>query len=207
MKRIIITLLALLTLSFYSCNILTEDPKDFVSPQNFFKTEDEVTSALYGVYEKLHNIYIGDYEKIFIGDIGVDIMITRQSPRIDVYQYYLLEAPTVEYSTMWKDHYSAIGAANMVINRINASSNLKEEFKNKIIGEVRFLRAFFYYRFLSVRLNRLKNKLLANYLRNRGNDLATVRNSAFCVAILSNNSFICKYNIFFRKYELSVAIL
>lgn len=64
-----------------------------------------------------------------------------------------------------------------------------------------------YYRFLSVRLNRLKNKLLANYLRNRGNDLATVRNSAFCVAILSNNSFICKYNIFFRKYELSVAIL
>ena len=145
MKRIIITLLALLTLSFYSCNILTEDPKDFVSPQNFFKTEDEVTSALYGVYEKLHNIYIGDYEKIFIGDIGVDIMITRQSPRIDVYQYYLLEAPTVEYSTMWKDHYSAIGAANMVINRINASSNLKEEFKNKILGEVRFLRAFFYY--------------------------------------------------------------
>ena len=66
---------------------------------------------------------------------------------------------------------------------------------------------YYYFRFLSVRLNRLKNKLLANYLRNRGNDLATVRNSAFCVAILSNNSFICKYNIFFRKYELSVAIL
>ena len=64
-----------------------------------------------------------------------------------------------------------------------------------------------YFRFLSVRLNRLKNKLLANYLRNRGNDLATVRNSAFCVAILSNNSFICKYNIFFRKYELLAAIL
>ena len=67
--------------------------------------------------------------------------------------------------------------------------------------------AYSYFIFLSVRLNRLKNKLLANYLRNRGNDLATVRNSAFCVAILSNNSFICKYNIFFRKYELSVAIL
>ena len=65
----------------------------------------------------------------------------------------------------------------------------------------------YYFRFLSVRLNRLKNKLLANYLRNRGNDLATVRISAFCVAMLSNNSFICKYNIFFRKYELSVAIL
>jgi hypothetical protein len=35
----------------------------------------------------------------------------------------------------------------------------------------------------------LRNKLLANYLRNRGNDLATVRISAFCVAMLSNKPF------------------
>ena len=66
---------------------------------------------------------------------------------------------------------------------------------------------YYYFRFFSVWLNRLRNKLLANYLRNRGNDLATVRISVFCVAMLSNNSFICKYNIFFRKYEVSVAIL
>ena len=63
-----------------------------------------------------------------------------------------------------------------------------------------------YFRFLSVWLNQLRNKLLTNYLRNRGNDLATVRISAFCVAMLSNNSFIYKYNIFFRKYELSTVI-
>ena len=64
-----------------------------------------------------------------------------------------------------------------------------------------------YFRFSSVRLNRLRNKLLANYLKSGGNELATVRISAFCVAMLSNNSFICKYSIFFRKYELSAAVL
>lgn len=48
----------------------------------------------------------------------------------------------------------------------------------------------FYFRFSSVRLNRLRNKLLANYLKSGGNELATVRISAFCVAMLSNNSFI-----------------
>ena len=64
-----------------------------------------------------------------------------------------------------------------------------------------------YFRFSSVRLNRLRNKLLANYLRSSGNEFATVRISAFCVAMLSNNSFICKYSIFFRKYELSAAVL
>ena len=60
-----------------------------------------------------------------------------------------------------------------------------------------------YFRFSLVRLNQLKNKLLANYLRNRGNDLATVRISAFCVAMLLNNSFISKNDSFPRKYKLS----
>ena len=41
-----------------------------------------------------------------------------------------------------------------------------------------------------------------NYLRSSGNELTTVRISPFYVAMLSNNSFICKYDIFFRKYEL-----
>ncbi|RGQ87918.1 hypothetical protein DWY73_22735 [Bacteroides fragilis] len=69
------------------------------------------------------------------------------------------------------------------------------------------LKVRMYFRFSSVRLNRLRNKLLANYLKSGGNELATVRISAFCVAMLSNNSFICKYSIFFRKYELSAAVL
>ena len=47
----------------------------------------------------------------------------------------------------------------------------------------------FYFRFSLVWLNRLKNKLLANYLRSSGNELAIVRISAICDAMLSNNSF------------------
>lgn len=39
---------------------------------------------------------------------------------------------------------------------------------------------YFYFRFSSVGFNRLKNKLLAEYLRNRGNELATVQISAIC---------------------------
>ena len=50
----------------------------------------------------------------------------------------------------------------------------------------------------------MKNKLLANYLRNRGNDLATVQISAFCVAMLSNNSSCDKgNNIFGKEWENS----
>lgn len=75
------------------------------------------------------------------------------------------------------------------------------------VGDPEEVNGKIYFRFSSVRLNRLRNKLLANYLKSGGNELATVRISAFCVAMLSNNSFICKYSIFFRKYELSAAVL
>lgn len=45
-----------------------------------------------------------------------------------------------------------------------------------------------YFRFSTVCLNQLYNKLLANYLRNSGNELVTVRISVICGAMLSNNS-------------------
>lgn len=47
---------------------------------------------------------------------------------------------------------------------------------------------WFYFRFSTVWLNQLYNKLLANYLRNSGNELVTVRISVICGAMLSNNS-------------------
>ena len=40
-----------------------------------------------------------------------------------------------------------------------------------------------HFRFLSIWFNRLRNKLLTNYLRNRGNDLVTVQISALSVII------------------------
>lgn len=145
MKRIFRYILLLsLSCGYSSCDILEVNPKEFTSPDNFFETEDEITSALYGVYGSMHNIYIGDYERIFAGDIGVDVMITRQSPRIDVYQYYQMQTPTTEWSERWRAHYDAIGGANMVINRTQKST-VDEKFKDQIIAEAKVLRAFFYH--------------------------------------------------------------
>lgn len=47
-----------------------------------------------------------------------------------------------------------------------------------------------YFRFSTVWHNRLRNKHLTEYLRNSGNELETVRFSAICGAMLSNNSFL-----------------
>lgn len=145
MKLILKLLLTInLLFSFNACDILEENPKDFISPDTFFKTEDEVKSALYGVYEFMHNDNIGDYMKIFIGDLGVDEMLCRTVVRINVCQYYEMESLPNEFSDIWREHYKAIGAANMMINR-TLESNLDENFKQQVVSEAKVLRAFFYY--------------------------------------------------------------
>ena len=60
---------------------------------------------------------------------------------------------------------------------------------NKLYQAITIKANTVYFRFSLVWLNRLKNKLLANYLRSSGNELAIVRISAICDAMLSNNSF------------------
>ena len=90
-----------------------------------------------------------------------------------------------------------ISCENMALNYFTANWTL---FK-KSLYLPNYVRKF-YFKFFSVWFNQLKNKLLVNYLRSSGNELTTVRISPFYVAMLSNNSFICKYDIFFRKYEL-----
>lgn len=87
---------------------------------------------------------------------------------------------------------------------IKFTIEIKDQPKKALEGIASFL---YYFRFSSVRLNRLRNKLLANYLKSGGNELATVRFSEIYVTMLANNSFICIYNSFSRKYKLSATIL
>jgi hypothetical protein len=53
--------------------------------------------------------------------------------------------PTNKFAeTLWSGHYKGIGAANKALAALETAS-LPDDEKNKLIGEVRFLRAYFYF--------------------------------------------------------------
>lgn len=129
----------------FSCNdTLLEKPKNFISPTEYFKTEAEIESAIYGVYDFLHYDHISGYEWMLIGDLGTDVSVTRNIGRVS-YQYSDMETIPTEYINMWRQYYRAIGAANLVIKRVEASDDVSDDFKKRIIGEAKFLRAFYYH--------------------------------------------------------------
>ena len=141
---------AIFMLIFPACNeILEEDPKSFVSPDGFFNTESEAEAALFGVYDFLNSRspasrFIGEVDWISIGWLGTDVGKTRDLSRTK-YQKGELEQVQADYITWWRLYYRAIGAANMVISRVEASEKFPADFKKRIVGEAKFLRAFFYH--------------------------------------------------------------
>lgn len=138
LKYLFITVLVI----FSSCeDILIEKPQSFVAPDQFFNTEEEAESAIYGVYNFLHNTAVADWEHFDKSELGTDIGNGR------VVKWRQGEFDTWEPdAAIWRIHYEAIGAANFVIQRISNSENYSLEFKNRIIGEAKFLRAFYYYK-------------------------------------------------------------
>lgn len=128
-----------------SCDsFLTEEPKDFISPDLFFNTEQEVEAALIGTYNYLHDEQIGDFGWLFRGEGGADVAVCRNILRYNVYQYYQMESLPIQVLNSWRVHYKAIGDANMVIARTK-QTNFADSFKDGIIAEASFLRAFYYF--------------------------------------------------------------
>lgn len=137
--------IALLLVVASSCqDFLEEEPTGFIAPNRYFNTEGEVEAAVYGVYDYLNQAQIAEYEWMLIGDLGTDVSVTRNIARYS-FQYADMQTLPAEFITIWRQYYSAIGAANMVISRTQQAENLSEDFKKRALGEVKFLRGFFYH--------------------------------------------------------------
>jgi len=125
-----------------SCNDdLVEDPKSFIAPDAYFNTEGEVESAIFGSYDFLNYTYVADVDWMFANERGTDVGSGRVTPirqgELDTFE---------PDSGIWRNLYEAIGSTNTVISRVEESDKFSEEFRTRILGEAKFLRALFYYR-------------------------------------------------------------
>lgn len=139
MKKIIFILVA--CLSFASCEkFLAESPKTFISPENYFTTEDQVGNAVWACYEKMMqsdcfgNIY----------PLIAEVLPAFKPSSSNEICNFTYTATTININKLWKSFYQAIGAANLVIDKVEKVS-IKEEAKNCYLGEALFVRALCYF--------------------------------------------------------------
>ncbi|WP_257669221.1 RagB/SusD family nutrient uptake outer membrane protein [Parapedobacter tibetensis] len=135
-----------------SCEkFLEEEPRGFLSPDNFYENEQDLFTALVGVYDGL-----GDNGQSFLArrlhyltwfTAGEAFSPSLAEQRL--LSNYTFTNDHGDINRVWTSMYAGIVRANNVINR-GAGVPMDESRKQQYIGEARFLRALFY--FYGVRL-------------------------------------------------------
>lgn len=141
--------------SMTSCyDLLNENPKDFLTPENSYMDRKGFEAALSNIYLDIRNDFYANTDSWQNFDLmGVDIDLCGPRSSETVYPEYFywntLNADSGFAKKWWTRLYKYIYSCNVIIDRAEnpAVKWSSEEEKNAIIGEARFLRAFAY-RFL-----------------------------------------------------------
>lgn len=149
-KYIIYILAFFLSVHLISCDdFLSPHAYDFVTPEDFYKNEDEVKMALAGVYMTLsrEDVY-GNRYSCMISNIDDLSFYARPAANTSsaVFANGHHTSNTDIYNA-WTALYKGIESANMLLERI-VDSKMEENLKSQVEAEARFLRA--YYHFLIV---------------------------------------------------------
>ncbi|SDM22490.1 Starch-binding associating with outer membrane [Catalinimonas alkaloidigena] len=139
-----------------SCN---EDLLDKVNPndyslETFYRNAAQSLEAVNAVYAGLqaNNLYNREY--FFLHDLLSDDCqgggAQLEAPRGQVLNY-VFDGSNKLVNDVWQGLYRIVHRANLVIANVpNASENITDDLKNRIVGEARFLRAWAYFDLVSL---------------------------------------------------------
>lgn len=148
-KLISIIIILLLT----ACNeMLIEKPRDVMDPAQFFNTDDELISAVNGIYSRgvdyIFDNGDGTRNYGYISHWGTDIARPTggREPNFPQHVYTFSSSEDGGMRGSWATFYRTIADANMVISRAEENKdNFSAEVYDQSIGQAKFLRAQFYY--------------------------------------------------------------
>ncbi len=148
MKKLI-TLLALgIYLMSCSSDFLELSPQHNSNEKNFFQTEDHFTQAANGAYEGLRGMY-GVYQAIVTEMRSDNTHYIRYEADRAQRQYeevadFIDDSQNLVSDDTYINGYAAISRVNTILDRIG-DKPFSDDFKNSIIGQMKFLRAFYYF--------------------------------------------------------------
>jgi starch-binding outer membrane protein, SusD/RagB family len=144
MKKIALSLL-ILSCVITSCKkFLDTKPTDFIVPEHYYNTEQQLNEALSGVYNSLTTVATYGLQQNFYLVGTTDEGYYKLSTTSPHPLYYNITSAEARISNTWNDLYKGIDRANYLLANINKPT-MDEQHRNAIKGEALFLRAYMYY--------------------------------------------------------------
>ena len=146
MKSKYILILVVLLSSFSSCeDFLKTKPTDFLSPANYYETSEHLEYARASVYSILgYGSLYGTSANYLLG-FEADIAYMNRPTLTAGPWNYNFSTSDGYVTNFWRDLFNGVNRANVVLDNLDKNPKIKEEFRNKIRGEVLFLRGYFYF--------------------------------------------------------------
>ncbi|MCF7561537.1 RagB/SusD family nutrient uptake outer membrane protein [Sabulilitoribacter multivorans] len=147
--------ISLIIITCFSCDsFLEEEPRDIISPDNFFASDADARQGMTGIYSILKNNSI--YGQAGLDnwyDNGVDIIEpNRTHPIFEVMGNYTLSAVTADLSNQlmsvsdtWQNLYRVILNTNTIIERVSGNGAISEDVQTDVIADARFIRGMAYW--------------------------------------------------------------
>jgi tetratricopeptide (TPR) repeat protein len=144
------TIIGLLTIIFlFSCKdeFLDRQPQATLVAGNFPATGEEAVIATNGIYNTLRiwGIYSGGFPLI---DIMTDEMVKGSNPgdgiQVLEFQNYTFTADNGNIESWYRTLYLGIRRSYLVLEKV-PTIEMDNNLKNRLLGEARFLRSFFYF--------------------------------------------------------------
>lgn len=140
---------------FSSCensSFLAEPPYSFTSPENFYKTESDLKIALVGCYSTINTKNVpgafvpdGTYDRGLLYMLqGIDELLPNATDASADFVRLSYLPSSSHLSDFWAAYFAGISRCNLLLEKVE-EVNMSPAVKQKITGEARFLRAFFYY--------------------------------------------------------------
>jgi starch-binding outer membrane protein, SusD/RagB family len=144
----LISYLSVIVLIFFlsSCeDLLVEEPKDFMSPESFFQSQDDAEAAIAGAYASsfLDDSYLNlvRHHSEYTIARGSFTSVGNYDQPINTDQFGRLDGA-------WSGYYTTINRSNVVISRVPDIENINPDVQARIIAEAHFLRAWSYWELL-----------------------------------------------------------
>jgi hypothetical protein len=144
MKKYKSMIVILLAICFLGCkkDLLKSLPNDRVSTEIYWKTNDDAILGSNAVYTNLENA--GDFTNWdAMSDIGHVTLMWREESLIEKNSY---DATVGKALASWNSAYTGIQAANIFLDKVDQVKTTDQQLIDRLKGEVRVLRAFFYIR-------------------------------------------------------------
>lgn len=144
--KIIITLIAIVSVTMSCTKVLDTKPTNFVSPENYYQTQEDLQNALNGIYDVLGSKSLYGQDMLYAFNAQTDEAAFNywNSSGNVAYAYYEYTSSSPEIGNFWGALYQGIYRANSLLANIN-KPKMNEEKRNLIKGQALFLRGYYYF--------------------------------------------------------------